>query len=69
MWENVEDPANPSSGPNGGKVIWSQKGSITTGDGSSGNDVELADITGDKRSEYLEVDPNTSAVTAYYNGC
>jgi len=51
-------------------VIWDPVfGSITGGDGSSGANIVFADLNGDGRAEYLEVDPLTSAVTAYLNGC
>ncbi|KAK3616373.1 hypothetical protein LTR56_025996 [Elasticomyces elasticus] len=65
-WYNQGGPDN---GPNAAKVGWWDRGSITGGDGTSGANVMFADISGDGRAEYLEVDPNTSAVTAYYNGC
>jgi hypothetical protein len=44
-------------------------GSITAGDGSNGANVMFADLNGGGRAEYLEIDPKTSAVTAYINGC
>lgn len=57
------------NGPNAAKVGWWDRGIITGGDGSSGANVMFADLNGDGRVEYLEVDPATSAIFAYFNGC
>ncbi|MCJ1402570.1 hypothetical protein MMC11_005790 [Xylographa trunciseda] len=59
----------PNDGPNAAQVIWYPQGQITGGDGTNGTYVLFADLNGDGRAEYIEVDPNTSAVTAYFNGC
>jgi hypothetical protein len=66
MWENG---GGPDDGPHAAEVVWYPWGSITGGDGSSGANVMFADLNGDGRAEYLEIDPDTSAVTAYLNGC
>ncbi|KAG4442317.1 hypothetical protein IFR05_002168 [Cadophora sp. M221] len=59
----------PNNGPNAGQPVWYPQGTITTGDGSSGANVVFADLNGDGRAEYIIIDPNTSAVTAYMNAC
>ena len=59
----------PDNGPNAAKVVWYPQGQLTGGDGSSGANVMFADLDADGRVEYLEVNPATSAVTAYYNAC
>ncbi|RFU29502.1 hypothetical protein B7463_g6841, partial [Scytalidium lignicola] len=51
----------PNDGPNAAQVVWYPQGQITTGDRTSGANVMFADLNGDGRAEYLEVDPATSA--------
>ncbi|KAJ9607752.1 hypothetical protein H2200_007830 [Cladophialophora chaetospira] len=65
-WKNN---GGADSGTRAAVINWSPIGSLTGGDGSSGANVMFADLDGDGRAEYLEVDPNTSGVTAYFNGC
>ena len=55
--------------PNAAQVVWYPQGQITGGDGTNGTYIQFADLNGDGRAEYIEVDPNTSAVTVYFNGC
>ncbi|KAK2032882.1 hypothetical protein LX32DRAFT_554471 [Colletotrichum zoysiae] len=66
MWYNAGGPDN---GANAAKVVWVPHGEIASGGAMQGNRVWLADINGDGRAEYLAIDPATSAVTAYLNGC
>jgi hypothetical protein len=69
FWKNLEDPAHAAAGPDGAKVVWWERGSITGGDGTIGVNVELADLTGDRRADYLLVYGTTSATKAYFNAC
>jgi len=66
LWLNGDAP---DDGPHAGERVWIERGSITGGDGTSALRVMFADLNADGRAEYLEVDPATSAVTAYLNGC
>ncbi|KAF7339011.1 Acetyl xylan esterase [Mycena venus] len=59
----------PDNGPNAAKVVWFPQGVIATGVGSSGVGVQFADLNGDGRAEYLDVNYQTSAVNAWLNGC
>ncbi|KAJ7804831.1 hypothetical protein B0H14DRAFT_2383470 [Mycena olivaceomarginata] len=66
LWING---GGPDDGPNAAKVVWFPQGVIATGVGSSGVGVQFADLNGDGRAEYLDVDYLTSAVNAWLNGC
>ncbi|KAL8846305.1 MAG: hypothetical protein Q9221_008603 [Calogaya cf. arnoldii] len=63
-----------NGGPRGGGSdgwIWypqGENGVINTGVGATRDQVRLADINGDKKVDYLTVDPKSGAVTAYLNG-
>jgi hypothetical protein len=59
----------PDDGPNAAKVVWYPQGVIATGVGTGGRGISLADLNGDSRAEYLDVNPKTSAVNAWLNGC
>ncbi len=63
LWQNGGSAGNP------GERVWIEQGQITTGDGTPGYKILFADLNGDGRVEYLEVNPDTSAVTAYQNAC
>ncbi|KAG4426169.1 hypothetical protein IFR04_000635 [Cadophora malorum] len=63
LWQNGGSAGNP------GERIWIERGEIMTGDGTPGYQILFADLNGDGRVEYLKVDPNTSAVSAYQNAC
>ncbi|KAJ7648750.1 SGNH hydrolase-type esterase domain-containing protein [Mycena polygramma] len=66
LWING---GGPDDGPNAAKVVWYPQGVIATGVGSSGVGVQFADLNGDGRAEYLDVNYLTSAVNAWLNGC
>jgi hypothetical protein len=66
MWYNG---GAPSGSQNAAIVTWYPQGSVTGGDGSSGANVRFADLNGDGRGEYLEVDPGSSSVQGYLNAC
>ncbi|KAJ6557559.1 SGNH hydrolase-type esterase domain-containing protein, partial [Mycena capillaripes] len=66
LWINE---GGPDDGPNAAKVTWLPQGIIATGVGSSGVGVQFADLNGDGRAEYLDVDYPSSAVNAWLNGC
>ncbi|KAF7343667.1 SGNH hydrolase [Mycena sanguinolenta] len=59
----------PNDGPNAAQVVWYPQGVIATGVGSSGVGVQFADLNGDGRAEYLDVNYLSSAVNAWLNGC
>lgn len=65
-WLNA---GGPDDGPHAAQVVWLPQGQITGGDGTNGTYVLFADLNGDGRAENLEVNPDTSAVTAYLNAC
>lgn len=66
VWRN---DGGPDNGPHAGEPVWYPQGILTPGDGTPGARVMFADLNGDGRNEYLEVDPNSSAVKAYLNAC
>ncbi|KAJ7484861.1 hypothetical protein B0H11DRAFT_1722751 [Mycena galericulata] len=66
LWING---GGPDDGPNAAKVVWYPQGVIATGVGTSGVGVQFADLNGDGRAEYLDVNYLTSAVNAWLNGC
>ncbi|KAJ7843745.1 hypothetical protein B0H14DRAFT_2585523 [Mycena olivaceomarginata] len=67
LWLNGGGPDN---GPiNAAKVVWDPQGVIATGVGTSVTGVQFADLNGDGRAEYLDVNYITSAVNASLNGC
>ncbi|KAK4957916.1 hypothetical protein LTR10_004339 [Elasticomyces elasticus] len=59
----------PDDGPHAAQVVWYPQGQVASGVGTTGYEIQLADMNGDARAEYLDVDPDTSAVTAWLNGC
>jgi hypothetical protein len=59
----------PDNGPNAAKVVWHPHGQIASGVGSTGHGINLADLNGDGRAEYLDVNPLTSVTNAWLNGC
>jgi hypothetical protein len=65
-WYNQGGPDN---GPNAGKVSWWGRGIIATGVGTDGKGVLFADLNGDKRAEYCDVDASSSAMKAWLNVC
>ncbi|CAG8981912.1 hypothetical protein HYALB_00009167 [Hymenoscyphus albidus] len=58
----------PNNG-NGANVVWLPHGTIATGVGNDGKGIQFADLNGDGRAEYIDVAYDTSAVTAWLNGC
>jgi hypothetical protein len=56
-------------GSNDANVVWIQRGTIATGVGTNGKGVQFADLNGDRRAEYIDVDYDTSAAKAWLNGC
>ncbi|KAJ6600731.1 hypothetical protein B0H10DRAFT_2083067 [Mycena sp. CBHHK59/15] len=66
LWING---GGPDDGPNAAKVVWYPQGVIATGVGTSGAGVQFADLNGDGRAEYLDVNYLSSAVNAWLNGC
>lgn len=58
------------TGPNAAVINWIPVAApLAGGVGTDGRDVILADINGDGRAEYLDVNPRTSAVNMWLNGC
>ncbi|KAM5462559.1 hypothetical protein MferCBS49748_006466 [Microsporum ferrugineum] len=66
MWRNG---GGPDDGPHAAEPVWYPDGEIATGDGTPPYQVMFADLNGDGRAEYIEVDRDTSAVKAYLNAC
>ncbi|KAJ7301109.1 hypothetical protein DFH08DRAFT_827819 [Mycena albidolilacea] len=66
LWLNG---GGPDDGPNAAKVVWYHQGIIANGVGTSGMGVQFADLNGDGRTEYLDVNYETSAVNAWLYGC
>ncbi|KAJ7245868.1 hypothetical protein B0H12DRAFT_1235677 [Mycena haematopus] len=66
LWING---GGPNDGPNAAQVVWYPQGVIATGVGTSGAGVQFAELNGDGRAEYLDVNYLTSAVNAWLNGC
>ncbi|MGW6007779.1 FG-GAP-like repeat-containing protein [Streptomyces sp. NPDC055210] len=61
VWQN----GGPSSGS--GDWLWFSGGEVASGVGSSGNRIQFADITGDGRADYLDVNPLTGLTKAWLN--
>ncbi|KAJ7754555.1 SGNH hydrolase-type esterase domain-containing protein [Mycena metata] len=59
----------PDEELNAAKVSWISQGTIATGVGDIGWAIQFADLTGDGRSEYIDVAYNTSGASAWFNGC
>ncbi|KAI9706035.1 MAG: hypothetical protein M1836_005441 [Candelina mexicana] len=57
------------NGPNAATPVWDGQKSLLTGVGTNGVGIQFADLNGDGRADFCDVDPNTSAVRAYFNGC
>jgi lysophospholipase L1-like esterase len=57
-----------NGGQNGSSWIWLPQGQIATGIGSPGSTVQLADLTGDGKADYIVVDPASGALNVYING-
>ena len=51
-WLNLGGPDN---GPNAAKISWQPQGTIATGVGANGSDIQFADLNGDGRADYLWV--------------
>lgn len=66
-WYNAGGPDN---GPHAANVVWiPNTRPIASGVGTDGKGVQFADLNGDGRAEYLDVNPDTSAVNAWLNVC
>jgi len=58
------------TGPNAAVITWLRVvDRIAGGTGTDGHGILFADINGDGRADYLDVDPKTSAVNMWLNGC
>ncbi|KAK4501314.1 hypothetical protein PRZ48_007122 [Zasmidium cellare] len=66
VWLNA---GGPDDGPHAAQVVWLPQGQIASGVGDHGYGIQLADLNGDGRAEYLDVDLDTSAVNAWLSGC
>jgi lysophospholipase L1-like esterase len=58
---------NGGPNPTGGDYFWWSQGTIASGVGAAGRDVRFADLTGDRRADYLILH-DTSAVDMWTNG-
>ncbi|KAI4182509.1 MAG: hypothetical protein LQ346_006572 [Caloplaca aetnensis] len=58
------------TGPNAAVINWTPLSTpITNGGGTSGRGTIFADINGDGRADFLDVNPSNSAVNMWLNGC
>jgi len=64
-----ENGGGPDNGPDADKINWISVGTIATGVGDSGATIQFADLTGDGRAEFIDVNAQTSAVNAWLNAC
>ena len=55
-------------GTSGANVVFAGKSS-TLGFILQKQGTKILDLNGDGRAEYIEIDPDTSAITAYMNAC
>ena len=62
-WLNL---GGPDDGPNAAKVGWQPQGTIATGVGANGSDIQFADLNGDGRADYLWIHTDGS-VEAWLN--
>ncbi|WP_169980493.1 GDSL-type esterase/lipase family protein [Microbispora sp. H10836] len=53
--------------PSGGDWYWIPGGQVASGVGVDGRQIQLADLDGDGRADYLDVDPRTGATRAWTN--
>ncbi|MGY4644959.1 FG-GAP-like repeat-containing protein [Cellulomonas sp. URHB0016] len=64
---SVDMWTNGGPRPGGGEWIWQPQGQVASGVGVPGSQVQLADLDGDGRDDYLDVDPHTGATRAWIN--
>ncbi|WP_433608125.1 FG-GAP-like repeat-containing protein [Dactylosporangium sp. CA-139114] len=57
-----------NGGPGGSGYLWQPLGVIATGIGSAGSLIRFADVDGDRRADYLVVDPATGDTQMWRNG-
>ncbi|SCF21755.1 Repeat domain-containing protein [Micromonospora haikouensis] len=60
VWQN-------GGGTGHGNWLWLNGGKVADGVGTPGNRIQLADISGDGRADYLDVDPANGATRAWTN--
>jgi lysophospholipase L1-like esterase len=53
--------------PNGGDWLWFPGGQVASGVGDPGSQIQFADLNGDGRADYLDVNPTTGATKAWLN--
>ncbi|UZN03804.1 FG-GAP-like repeat-containing protein [Cellulomonas sp. S1-8] len=53
--------------PEGGEWLWLPQGQVAFGVGVPGSRVQFADLDGDGRDDYLDVDPQTGSTRAWIN--
>ncbi|WP_327064721.1 GDSL-type esterase/lipase family protein [Kitasatospora sp. NBC_01302] len=56
-----------NGGNSGNGWIWQPQGSVATGVGDPGSRIQFADLTGDGRADYLDVNPANGSVQAWLN--
>ncbi|KAL8709701.1 MAG: hypothetical protein Q9220_005641 [cf. Caloplaca sp. 1 TL-2023] len=69
--DETKNGGSQDPGPNAGVINWVgvANNPIANGAGTTGRGVIFGDINGDGRAEFLDVNPDTSAVTMWLNGC
>jgi hypothetical protein len=63
----VEAWLNGGPKSSGGDWIWAPQGTIAGGVGAAGDEVRFADLTGDHREDYLDVNPVNGSTRAWLN--
>ncbi|MGC5241460.1 FG-GAP repeat domain-containing protein, partial [Streptomyces albogriseolus] len=58
---------NPKEPTGGADWLWYPQQTIASGVGTAGNTIRFADLNGDRRADYLKVNPDSS-VQAWING-
>jgi hypothetical protein len=51
-----------------GGWVWLPQGTVASGVGAPSSEIQFADIDGDHKVEYLNVDPTNGTVKAWQNG-
>ncbi|KAL8948177.1 MAG: hypothetical protein Q9222_005610 [Ikaeria aurantiellina] len=69
--DETKNGGSQDNRPNTGVITWLgvANNPIASGAGTNGRGVIFGDINGDGRAEFLDVNPDTSAVTMWLNGC
>ncbi|MGI5155478.1 hypothetical protein [Microbispora sp. CA-102843] len=64
---SVQAWLNGGPKPSGGDWYWFPGGQVASGVGVDGARIQFADLNGDGRADYLDVDPQTGSTRAWIN--